>query len=196
MGSLVKPHLWIASGCGFAFPSCCDLIVAGSARRPDMSSQRLTRPLVSAACKPLARRAPRRYLATPAPGIDDAALPLAGIRVLDMTRVLAGVCVPPGPPTPAVVLTSVPAILYADSGRSRVRMTSLVWPQHCPFALHRTHARPGRKSSRSSIQCAATTLVLGGPLTRLTPRRAASRAPARAHTSSGYGLHAAAIARG
>ncbi|KAK5118092.1 hypothetical protein LTR62_004138 [Meristemomyces frigidus] len=36
------------------------------------------------------RSTSRRCLATPATGADDSSLPLAGIRVLDMTRVLAG----------------------------------------------------------------------------------------------------------
>ena len=34
----------------------------------------------------------RRWLATPVGAADAATLPLAGIKVLDMTRVLAGVC--------------------------------------------------------------------------------------------------------
>lgn len=33
----------------------------------------------------------RRWLATPATNVDPSKLPLAGVKVLDMTRVLAGV---------------------------------------------------------------------------------------------------------
>jgi hypothetical protein len=38
------------------------------------------------------RASQRRWLATPVGAADAATLPLAGTRVLDMTRVLAGVC--------------------------------------------------------------------------------------------------------
>jgi hypothetical protein len=70
----------------------------------------------------------RRYFADVA---DSMALPLKGYKVLDMTRVLAGVSNPNTAGCLRTYLYSL-AILYADTGGSRVRRPPL---QSCGYVL-------------------------------------------------------------
>lgn len=91
----------------------------------------------------------RRGLATQA---DDGKLPLKGLKVLDMTRVLAGVRLP---------------LLFCLS----IEYSEVKTDPNTSPTVHKSLATSAPKSSKSSTQPAATTPVPGDPLMQHIKRR-------------------------
>lgn len=118
--------------------------------------------------------------------VDAASLPLAGIKVLDMTRVLAGVSCSETTPSGAQWLTCCTALLHPNPGRPRVGIVDAVRPSPGLSAFAQRFADlpvAVPRLSRLSIRLEETTPGRGARLMLRIPQVAGRRVPAKARTS-------------